>query len=61
MVLETGRYYTFSEQCATRVTHGNLKQEQTDGSVDCSMIVEEKAIQSSSVQALTGSNLSKKT
>lgn len=61
MVLEPRRYYTLSEQGATRVTHGNLKQKQTDGSVDCSIIVEEKAIQSSSVQALTEPNLSKKT
>lgn len=52
MVLETASYYTFREQGLTRITHGNLKQKQTDRSVDCSFILEEKVIQSSSLQAL---------
>lgn len=52
MVLQTRRHYTFREQGVTRITHRNLKQKQTGRNVDCSLILEEKVTQSSSVQAL---------
>lgn len=50
---KTKRYCTFRGEGLTRVTHSTLKQKQIDRRVACSLILEEKDIQSTSFQALT--------